>query len=199
MKKGERKKTQAVDVNPPAGALAVPPSDGKIARFSDEVPLAYVARELGGPQDLINLARYAPDTRSQMVVKLWDALPEIEKRDTQIETLCLAANISPAKFLGTIVEGMHSVHADTSKLLVMSLSPGVLKKTAEYAMLPGNDKDRKMILTAGHILPSPRGATHVINFGGGPPPEEKNVTPPPENGIPRFEDSTDIDIKFEEI
>ena len=105
MKKGERKTLQTVDVDPPPGKLAVPPEPGKLARFSDEVPLAYVSRELGGPEHLINFARYAPDTRSQHVVRLWDALPAIERKDTPLESLCQAANISPAKFLGTVVEG----------------------------------------------------------------------------------------------
>lgn len=199
MKKGERKRTQDVDVNPPDGALAVPPENGKLARFSDDVPLAYIARQLGGPVGLINMARYAPDMRSQQVVKLWDALPEIEKKDTAIETLCQAANISPAKFLGTIVEGMHSVHADTTKLIAIQFSPEVLRRTAEVAMTEEGHRDRKMFLQSTGILPTPRGATQVFNFGSGPPDEPKAVSAPTDAGIPRLEETTDIEIDFEEI
>jgi len=153
--------------------------------------LAYASRALaGGRAALIELARLSGHDRVRAVVAEWDGLGINKRAHTRLEALCEACELTPAEFLGAVVEAAFAHNTDVSKLLLAVSTPRIVQKSVRHALTNAGFRDRQMLLEAAHIVPKGGGINVSAQAVAAAKSSAATLTAAPPTGLPRFEEDT---------
>lgn len=128
-----------------------------------EHTLAFAFRSSGGKETAISGARLVDDPRFQKMAWAWDQATERDKTVLILEDLCVAAEITPDEFLGTVLTALWKRSVDIAKLTAITAHPRIVEATIEHAQGQWGNADRRMLLDHAGFLPMPKGQT--INVG----------------------------------
>lgn len=117
----------------------------------------------------IQAMRHSNDEAAIAFLACYDGLPVGDVDYLPLEAICLKAEVSPAALLGATFLACKTIRGQESALIAVNAHPGVLKKTIEYASLPGGDRDRKLLHEAVGFLPTPKGVSMNVNLLNGQP------------------------------
>lgn len=101
-------------------------------------------------------------------LNVYDALPEGDKNSIPWEAVAIKAGLDMRNLLGAIMFAVSESSVSTVKIIALTSHPVIMKKTAEFAQLPGGERDRTSIHQALGFLPSPKGPTFIGKAVFGP-------------------------------
>lgn len=98
----------------------------------------------------------------------YDSIPNGDREALPWEAVALSAKIDLQQLTGAILLAMQAASVNTVKVIALSSHPLIMKRTVDYAQLPGGEKDRMMMHQALGFLPSPKGPTFIGKAVFGP-------------------------------
>lgn len=133
----------------------------------------------GGLTAVLNAMRLAAGDESiDAFLKKYDSIPIGDRPLVPWEAIALSANIDSRALTGAIVFALQAASVNMVKVLALTAHPKVMKKTIEYALMPGGYKDRNTMHQALGFLPTAKGPTFigkaVFGAGGGSEKEEQS-------------------------
>ena len=133
----------------------------------------------GGLRMVLNAMRFSSgDETIAAFLKKYDSIPSGDCKNLPWEAIALSAKIDLQRLTGAILFALQSASVNTVKVIALSSHPLIVKKTIEYAKLPGGVKDRNTMHQALGFLPSPKGPTFIGKavFGAGGNKESEEQT-----------------------
>lgn len=116
----------------------------------------------GGIPKIIEALRAHDDDDAREFISMYDSVSKEDRRLVTLEEIAYVAGIGSLR-LGEIAQSAMILHGQlTTKLLLASNLHKVVARSLKEASTPKGIEDRKMMLTAGGILPSPKGTTIAI-------------------------------------
>lgn len=166
-------------------------SEEAIERMPQITPML---QAIGGHQAIIDTLRYSIEPAGVAFLTCYDKLPRGDRESLPIEAIAMKASVGTLELLGTIMLAAKSKNGQESALLAITKHPEVLRKTIEYAELPGGIQDRRLLHEAVNFVPGKKGFNMNFHFGSQPSaapnpkpePEEEEDDDPPEEGSPVF-------------
>lgn len=123
---------------------------------------------IGGHQAIINTLRYSIEPAACAFLDCYDKLPKGDRESLPIEAIAIKANVGMLELLGTIMLAAKNKNGQESALLAITSHPEVLRKTIEYAELPGGIQDRRLLHEAVNFVASKKGFNMNFHFGSQP-------------------------------
>lgn len=137
-----------------------------------------ILREIqGGKSKALKAMRFSSSDLIQQFLAKYDSISARDRERLSIEAIALSAGINIPHLWGEIMLAMREHSVNSVKIIAVANHPEVLKKTLEFATLPGGIRDREHIHTMLGALPSNKGATFFVkNFypGGKPKGEDES-------------------------
>ena len=132
----------------------------------------------GGLKSVLNAMRFcAQDEIIAEFLKKYDSIPSGDREVLPWEAIAFSAKIDLQRLTGAILFALQAASVNTVKVLALSSHPAIMKRTIEYAQMPGGVKDRTMMHQALGFLPTPKGPTFIGKavFGPSGSADEKEV------------------------
>jgi hypothetical protein len=131
----------------------------------------------GGSEAVIDALRSSGTSEARAFLNVYDSLSKKEREVLKYEEMALAAGITDLLAFRTI--SIAAVCADTedaAKLMLASSRPELIAASLAQARTKRGFSDRELLLKASGTLPTPRGATVLIN----------NTVAPTQNGVQKW-------------
>ena len=118
--------------------------------------LSMAFRDCGGIEAMMDLCLYCCDESDEAarMYYIWKETTLDDRTKLIPEQMCKAADISPAKLLGTLAAAAFQRNIDLSKLMMSINGPKVIAATEKYALKVNGHQDRKMLLQAAGVVPT---------------------------------------------
>lgn len=142
-----------------------------------------ILREIqGGKSKALKAMRFSTSELIQKFLSKYDSIPAYDREKLSIEAIALSAGVNIPHLWGEIMLAMREHSVNSVKIIAVANHPEVVKKTIEFAQLPGGYRDREHVHTMLGALPSNKGTTFINKFfaGGSQKEDEEANTPPPE-------------------
>ncbi len=101
-------------------------------------------------------------------LRKYDSIPADDRMRLPWEAIALSASINFEHLTGAIMFALQANSVNRVKVIALTNHPKVMKKTAEYAMLPSGEKDRATMHQGLGFLQSPKGPTFIGKAVFGP-------------------------------
>jgi hypothetical protein len=121
-----------------------------------------------GHEAAIAILRYSFEPVATVFLACYDRLPKGDREVLPIEVIGVRAGVGMLELLGAIMLAAKSKIGQESALLAITSHPAVLKKTIEYAELPGGIQDRRLLHEAVNFVPGKKGFNMNFHFGAQP-------------------------------
>jgi hypothetical protein len=198
-KKSAKKRSQSPDVSRDSSRKLKRPVDRKFQALrrlgisaSDLAKSINISSDLkevlGSHKKIIETMRFSQDQCIDDFFAVYDNLPVGDRDLIPIEAIAIKASVSLSALYGATLIALRLRNGQKSAMLAMKAHPEVLRKTIQYAKLPGGERDRRAIDTAVGFLPTSKGTNISFNMLNGVP----QLAPPKE-------DSEDDDDGFAEM
>lgn len=149
-------------------------------------------RMLGSAHKAIEILRFSSSESAEAIIDVYDSIPVGDRKYIAMEAICLKADVEPARLFGEVAITMRDLRSKESAMIAMDAHPDIVRKTIEFAKLPGGDKDRRMLHDSLGFTPTPKAGGINVNLGfqlpGGPP-------TPPGKSLPAPVDEDDDPIE----
>lgn len=161
--------------NSPLTRLGVDPRQliaaPKISPILREIP--------GGKRLALKAMRFSETECIQKFLAKYDSISPHDREKLNIESIALAASLDIRHLWGEIMLAMREHSVNSVKVIAVASHPDVIKRSVEYAQLPGGYRDREHIHTMLGALPTPKNQSIFINkvFTGTPKEESEPEKP----------------------